>query len=240
MDYKDRPAQRSVAIHGANGAHTPGAQLAAAAYNGDTQQLQELLDLGYKVNAADRRTGRTALHEACVMGHEHVVRLLFEHGVNVHSRTMLGRESCLHLAALNNHDVICKLLLKRGIKPDRLNAQGLSPLHLTSTAACCYVLLDHGADPFVRSRDGESAMKTAQRKGHAEVYELLNEKLQIKMRKQSAVERERLKERREHYFKMRARARREREEEKKSEMMKTYLKFRWSGSVPRRRSVLRR
>ena len=91
--------KRSKMIFGADGAGTPGAELTTAAYNGDIKLLDELLSTGFDVNSMDKRTGRNALHEACITGNEHVVRCLFKHGCNVHTRTMLGRESCLHLAA---------------------------------------------------------------------------------------------------------------------------------------------
>ena len=196
-------------IFGAEGADTPGAELTTAAYNGDVKTLEELLSLGYQVNAMDKRTGRNALHEACITGNEHVLRCLFHHGCNVHPRTMLGRESCLHLAAQHGHDLICSMLLKRGIKPDRLNSQGLAPLHLTRTAAVCYVIITNGGDPFVKSRDGVSALNMALKRGDVEVEELLNERLHGKMRAVSAIERKKIAERKEHYFKMRAKEKKE-------------------------------
>jgi ankyrin repeat protein len=220
--------QRSKMIFGADGAATPGAELTTAAYNGDVKLLDELLSTGYQVNAMDKRTGRNALHEACITGNEHVVRCLFRHGCNVHIRTMLGRESCLHLAAQHGHDLICKMLLKRGIKPDRLNSQGLAPLHQTRTAAVCYVIITNGGNPFVKASSGESALNMAMVRGDVGVEELLNERLHGKMRQQSAIERKKLAERKEHYFKMRAKEKKERIQEKKEDMMKKYIKFRWS------------
>jgi len=218
--------KRSKMIFGADGAGTPGAELTTAAYNGDIKLLDELLSTGFDVNSMDKRTGRNALHEACITGNEHVVRCLFKHGCNVHTRTMLGRESCLHLAAQHGHDLICKMLLKRGIKPDRLNGQGLAPLHQTRVAAVCYVIITLGGDPFVKSRSGESALNMAMKRGDVGVEELLNERLHGKMRKQSAIERKKLAERKEHYFKVRAKEKKERAAEKKEDMMKHYLKFR--------------
>ena len=221
--------QRSATIHGAEGAFSPGAQLATASFNSDLKLLEELLSQpGYSVNATDKRTGRNALHEACTLGNEPVVRLLFKFGVNAHTRTMLGRESPLHLAAQNGHDVICKLLLKRGVKPDRYNGRGLAPLHLTSSSAVCFVLLEGGANPFILSRDGISAMTVAAEKGNTGVYEQLSSKLEGKMRKESIRERRIMQERKEHYLRALAAERKERKEQKKKEQMKSYLKFRWA------------
>ena len=201
--------QRSKMIFGAHGADTPGAELTTAAYNGDLTRLDQLLSMGYPVNAMDKRTGRNALHEACITGNEHVVRCLFSHGCNVHPRTMLGRESCLHLAAQHGHDLICKMLLKRGIKPDRLNSQGLAALHVTRTAPVCYVIITNGGNPFVKTREGVSALAMALKRGDVGVEELLNERLHGKMRVQSALERKKIAERKEHYFKVRAKEKKE-------------------------------
>ena len=221
--------QRSTTIHGADGAFAPGAELVTASFNADVTTLAELLALpGYEVNATDRRTGRNALHEACAQGHERVVRLLFEHGANAHTRTILGRESPLHLAAQNGHDVICKLLLKRGVKPDRHNGQGFAPLHITSSSAVCFVLLAGGANPYARSRDGKSAMSIAAEKGNEGVYEQLAAKFAGKMRKESIRERKMMKERKEHYLQALAEERQERIKQKKQDQMKSYLKFRWA------------
>ena len=221
--------QRSTTIHGADGAFAPGAELATASFNADVATLTELLaQTGYNVNATDRRTGRSALHEACAQGHENVVRLLFAHGANAHTRTILGRESPLHLAAQNGHDVICKLLLKRGVKPDRHNGQGLAALHITSSSAVCFVLLAGGANPYVRSRGGDSAMSMAAEKGNVEVYDQLAAKFQGKMRKEMNRERKMMKERKEHYMHALAEERKERKEQKKKDQMKSYLKFRWA------------
>ena len=222
-----RGPQRSKMIFGSTDANTPGAELTTAAFNGDVKVLDELITTGYEVNAMDKRTGRNALHEACITGNHHVVRCLFSHGCNVHTRTMLGRESALHLAAQHGHDLICKMLLKRGIKPDRLNNQGLAPLHLTRAAAVCYVIITNGGNPFVKSRDGVSALTMAMKRGDIGVEELLNERLHGKMRKQSVIERKKLAERKEHYFKMRAKEKIDRAKEKKEDMLKKYLKFRW-------------
>ena len=168
------------------------------------------------------------MHEACAQGHENVVRLLFKHGANAHTRTMLGRESPLHLAAQNGHDVICKLLLKRGVKPDRLNGQGLAPMHITSSSAVCFVLLAGGANPYVRSRNGKSAMQMAAENGNVGVYDQLAAKFEGKLRKESIRERKMMKERREHYLRALAEERQERREQKKRDQMKSYLKFRWA------------
>jgi ankyrin repeat protein len=223
-----RGPQRSKMIFGSNNANTQGAELTTASFNGDIQLINELITTrGFDVNAMDKRTGRNALHEACITGNDKVVRCLFDHGCNVHTRTMLGRESCLHLAAQHGHDLICKMLLKRGIKPDRLNGQGLAPLHLTRRAAVCYVIINHGGDPFVKTRDGVSAITLAIQRKDFGVEELLNERLHGKMREQSRIERLRIAERKEHYLKMQAEHRLERKKQEKKEAMRQYLKFRW-------------
>ena len=227
-DERHPVAQRSKMIFGAKNAYTQGAELTTAAFNGDVERINELVTTrGFEVNATDKRTGRNALHEACITGNQFVVRCLFEHGCNVHTRTMLGRESALHLAAQCGHDLICKMLLKRGIKPDRLNNQGLAPLHMTSEVAVCYVIITHGGNPFVKSRDGVSALTMAINNKHVGVEELLNERLHGKMRKQSAIERVRLAERKEHYLREQAKYKVEQKAIKKSEQLRSYLKFRW-------------
>ena len=64
------------------------------------------------------------MHEAAAFGKEPVIRFLIENGVNIHSRTMLGRESALHLASSNGQEVSTKVLLKRACRVNDVNKQG--------------------------------------------------------------------------------------------------------------------
>src|SRR4051812_39012109 len=66
-----------------------GPDLLAAARKGDARQVQELLDRGAPVNAADKN-GRTALMAAASRGHADVVRVLLAKGAKTDARDKQG------------------------------------------------------------------------------------------------------------------------------------------------------
>lgn len=74
--------------------------------------VKELLDHGAGTSIRTKNSGDTALHKACLNGHEGVVRLLLDRGVDVNTRTEIG-ETPLHIAARNGYGEIVQLLLDK-------------------------------------------------------------------------------------------------------------------------------
>ena len=93
--------------------------------------------------AESDRYSRTPLHIAVEQGHNNVVALLLDLGVNVESKEASLSASALHLAARNGHKDICK------------------------------ILLDHEARINARNRFYSTPLTEAARGGHMEVVKLL-------------------------------------------------------------------
>jgi ankyrin repeat protein len=127
-----------------------------AAYNGNEEMIQELLDAGARDNAKDRKT---ALAEAISRGHDaiakiplertfpdvnaktewgytvlHVVRspevcrLLLEHGVDTSIQTTGGDTTLLKAASRHNYEKVDLLLNWSTAEIDVQNAKGETPL----------------------------------------------------------------------------------------------------------------
>jgi ankyrin repeat protein len=115
-----------------------------------------------KVNAKQRQTGNTALHQACLNGHLHTVKLLLEKGAKINANNKKG-ETPLMSACRNRHIEIATLLLSQyydknevGANINERNNAGWTALHYASSfiarnkkdTTCidmCYLLLKHGA-----------------------------------------------------------------------------------------------
>ena len=73
--------------------------------------------------------GFTALHFACVGGHEKVVDLLLRHGADHQAFTLVSSASPLHLAAKSGHLSSVELLILHGAEIGWRDGKGRTPLH---------------------------------------------------------------------------------------------------------------
>lgn len=124
-------------------------ELGNAAFFGHWKMCDFLIDHGANVNAANARTGETALHNALAKAgrpyFHYVVRLLVEHGADVNAPTTPGvetgafmrdvrtqGETPLHRAAAYANDETIAYLLANGAARDARDAYGDSPLSWAS------------------------------------------------------------------------------------------------------------
>ncbi|HYD36464.1 MAG TPA: ankyrin repeat domain-containing protein [Allosphingosinicella sp.] len=92
-----------------------------------------------------------------------------------------GGSTALYYAATYRNPELLRLLLKRGGNPNIVNASGYTPLeaavsYLSSTGSTVNfdVLIDAGADPFLRNANGDSIVEIAAYRNQYElVYRLL-------------------------------------------------------------------
>lgn len=134
---------------------TPGTALAEAAHRGDTTALRRLAAAGADPNQYDA-TGQTALHWAARGGHP------------------FGPHRCR--GERDDRADVISLLIALGADPNAVDrrksipggSSGWTPLHVAlhheqfTTAAR---LLEHGANPNIRTRQGRSAMAMAADEG---------------------------------------------------------------------------
>ena len=107
--------------------------LHSAAYYGDLEMVQVLLDYGVDVNSQNS-FGYTPLDSASRDGHRNdagVARLLIAHGADPNSRDVLGFTS-LHRASDSGRIEIVRLLIEHGAKVEVKNDRGKTPLDVAS------------------------------------------------------------------------------------------------------------
>jgi hypothetical protein len=111
--------------------HTPlPTQVPSPAQNGEISDTQPLL------------------HISVDSGHEGVVRILLDSGVDINERDRDGN-TALHLAVQMRQDAIVRLLLERGALTDVKDSRGKTPIHLaiySNFETGLKILLDHDAN----------------------------------------------------------------------------------------------
>ena len=146
----------------------------AAAAEGDTQRLRELLDHGADVNAWDDDFN-TPLHVAVARGNIDCVILLLDRGADVNSRFRTRyrtRNTPLHVAIDRGNMDCVILLLARGADDFAWGNDGKTPLYLAverDHVDILNVLLDRGADINNRNRDGDTPLNLAVQYDHEDV-----------------------------------------------------------------------
>jgi ankyrin repeat protein len=120
------------------------------------------------------------LHGAASGGHETVVRLLLEKGVDITAKDK-DEWTALHWAAENGHEAVALLLAEQGGVNLELKEKkwGHTPLVRAARGghrATVRVLLNKGANPNVQDHRGHTPMYRATKFGHSEVVKMLLEK----------------------------------------------------------------
>ena len=113
-------------------------------------------------------------------GHINVVELLLDRGADINAQDESGM-SALHWPAWGGNVAMGEFLIKRGIDAN-LQTRPLSfsvartPLHFAGNkghTAFVRLLLNNGADPRIKDRDGRTALELADAAGKKEVADVL-------------------------------------------------------------------
>ncbi|KAH8241383.1 hypothetical protein KR032_011808 [Drosophila birchii] len=132
---------------------------------------------GTGVNVQDSG-GYSALHHACLNGHEEIVRLLLAHEASPNLPDSRG-SSPLHLAAWAGETEIVRLLLTHPYRPASANLQTIeqeTPLHCAAQhghTGALALLLNHDADPNMRNSKGETPLDLAAQYGRLQAVQML-------------------------------------------------------------------
>ncbi|XP_033754838.1 serine/threonine-protein phosphatase 6 regulatory ankyrin repeat subunit B-like isoform X2 [Pecten maximus] len=119
-----------------------------------------LLQRGASTKCKDIRSD-TPLFVACKNGDKQMVNTLLEFNANVDAKDAIG-QSPLHAARESN---IIKMLASRGLDIDNKGDHGNTPLHCASRdydEQLIKTLLDLGADPTIKNKDGKTPRDLAE------------------------------------------------------------------------------
>ncbi|XP_050357480.1 protein fem-1 homolog A [Nymphalis io] len=143
-----------------------------AAVAGHMQVLRLLADAGADIDAGSD-SGSTPVRSACFMTHLDVVKFLVERGADIHRPNYNGG-TCL----INSVQSVplCSYLLQQGTRVDARDMQLKTALHYAiqeNRLATVRLLLQCGASPYLCSRAGDDALRTACIKGATQIVTLL-------------------------------------------------------------------
>uniref|UniRef100_A0A452SSU2 Ankyrin repeat domain 52 n=1 Tax=Ursus americanus TaxID=9643 RepID=A0A452SSU2_URSAM len=153
-----------------------------------------LSSAGFDINTPDN-LGRTCLHAAASGGNVECLNLLLSSGADLRRRDKFGRTS-LHYAAANGSYQCAVTLVTAGAGVNEADCKGCSPLHYAAASDtyrshdaeedeplkesrrkeaffCLEFLLDNGADPSLRDRQGYTAVHYAAAYGNRQNLELV-------------------------------------------------------------------
>lgn len=121
----------------------------------------------------DVRDGRywTPLMISAFDGHQHVAKLLLDHGAHINAKDMAGYTP-LHWASFNGFREVVDLLIRRGAIVGATSKFGITPLLQAAAQGHPRVverLLQARADPNAPSSDGSTPLHKAVVNGHQEV-----------------------------------------------------------------------
>lgn len=150
-------------------------QFLDAALDGNLEVVQDAIDAGLDVNAADEQA-RNALMLAAFNGHTPLAKLLLDKGAMINHRDAAGRTALMFAASGPNAETV-KYLLDAGAEVNAADTgerfTALMHAAAEGQVQVVKILLEHNADPAIRDVDGDTARDFAARNGHTEVAQLL-------------------------------------------------------------------
>lgn len=143
-----------------------------AAFEGDIETVQNLLDQGADVNAPD--PSGPPLVWALFAQNESVAQLLIAHGADPNAMGMSG--SVLFSAVTFDMQEVIRALLEQGADPNTIDDNiPLIAAVVTGNTSVVEMLLSHGADATASKINGISSLHEAARQGHLEIARALLE-----------------------------------------------------------------
>jgi ankyrin repeat protein len=140
--------------------------------------LQVVYSHGYPSWFDQYPTEHDALHVACGISHEAIVRRLIDGGAAV-MKCDSHKQSSLHVTTIRGNDVIARLFLQKGADPSVQDCDGWAPLHLAAGhghKAIAKLLLEKGVDASVQESRGWTSLHLTASHGHEAIAKLLLEK----------------------------------------------------------------
>ncbi|XP_070167177.1 protein fem-1 homolog A-like isoform X2 [Polyergus mexicanus] len=145
-----------------------------AAVSGNLEVIKCLISHGADVNAVSD-SGSTPVRSACFMTHMDIVLYLVENGADILKANYNGG-TCL-INSIQSVE-LCTFLLEHGADVNATDIQNKTALHYAIQEhrfRTTKLLLEHNADPHIRSRYNDDALQTACLKGAIQIFEYLVE-----------------------------------------------------------------
>lgn len=177
IDARQVDTARMLLGHAVMREQTVPSRIMASAAKTGIEELVALLLLSGKCSPDALKIG---CHAAVLSGNERVVDLFIRFGLDINSATPLSAAATVAMAqylldqgADPNHGcpladaargyrtAVARVLLRHGAEPNSLDYGGYAPLHravCSENVEMVELLLAHGADPGLRTRDGKSAL----------------------------------------------------------------------------------
>ena len=154
--------------------------LRTAAEYGQIEIMSELLeDQSLDINAADEKTGFTALHYAAMTDQVEAAQILINHGADLSRSEKLGR-TALHCCGQSRGVHCLRLFLRQSTDSSVRDLEGMTIWHLAAQAGNIQVLrvllsmnVDPGSVTVLRTNDGKTPLLCASACGSKEAMELL-------------------------------------------------------------------
>lgn len=155
----------------------PSLAVFAAAMQGDTARLDDMLAGNRSLISAVSPDGWTPLHLAAFFGRLEAARTLLNKGASAGTRSTNAMNNLpLHAATAGRHTNVAKLLLDHGAPVDARQHGGWTALHAAALHGDCElaeVLLAAGAEIGARADNNQCALDLALTKGQQAMVELL-------------------------------------------------------------------
>jgi len=149
----------------------------AAAIEGNTARVEELLAANRTLVSAVSPDGWTPLHLAAFFGSADTARALLNKGASPATRSTNAMQNLpLHAAAAGRHADLVKLLIEHGSPVGAPQHGGWTAVHAAAQngdLAMAEILVSAGADVSVRADNNQCALDLALTKGHQKMVEFL-------------------------------------------------------------------
>lgn len=145
-----------------------------AAFNGNTEIVNELLERGADLSIGDI-DGSQPIHCAAINGSIEVVELLRRKGASINDKDDNGATP-LSFATGRRHTDLIRYLIESGADLNIRDIDDMTVLFLASTLEIAELLVENGANINVRSRSGVTPLHSAVWRGWTDVVQFLLEK----------------------------------------------------------------